>query len=469
MTSILRRTLLLFLLASLPALSLAAMVTGVQRGVHEGFELVILHCDSLPDFSLEYDHVRQTARLALTRGRITLQAAKALTAFRPGVSIAGVSVDRKGGMVTFRLRGDLYLREHIVNGPAALILDFSSEPDSTGRRPFELDRDQYLKLGGTAERRGDLELALKYVSRVRRWSDDDHNLVHRSGVIEQRLGRWDVALETFAKTAADPQLAADAHARRTMIFMAKGDTSASGAEWAGYFHAKPKAPAPDSTSLAVLDTTPKIPGVLPQAKPRQNREFTLPKILQAGGGDSETYLYYGWGMLAVGLLTLMGLWWGSGKARKQAEIESAADQPIPAGELQSEYDFLRSLKPKTPSFMSAAVTPSRPIVPRAPTPRPMKRGPYAGEAFSPAPPAPLVASPRIVLANEAASVPNPPALHPSTSPLHGKAPVDQIIALADSGLAEPEIANELQIGQDEVSMTLNLSRLARKGAPSRDS
>jgi len=457
-------SLLLILLLAAGALR-AASITTVQRGVHDGFELVILNCDTLPDFSLEYDQVQNIFRLQLKHGRISSTAVKALNAFSSRETIADVKVDRKAGVIAFRVKGPVYLREHLVSGPPALILDFSNEPEHSGRYPFELDREQYLRLGGRAERDGKLNLALNYVKHVRRWSDDDANLIHRAGVIEQRLGQWDVALETFAKTAADPSLAADAHARRTMIFMAKGDTLSSGQEWAGYFHRNSRTIKPEVVpdTLEAIEVAVSVPSDQPAKTPFQ----LIKKVIQAGGGDGSTYLYYGWGMLAVGLVTLIGLWAGSGGSRRLAATEAEVYHPLAPPEAQTEYEFLRALKAKenrklparsllTPE--SSAPTPfAAPPVPReAPLPSAYQaenRSTLPEDISSPIIPT-LAESPEGQAAN-------------STRPPKGKIPIEQIIQLAEEGFKQAEIAQKLTVEKDEVGMVLNLARLYRSSMEQR--
>jgi len=459
-----RLSLTLFLLLVAVAVQ-AASITTVQRGVHDGFELVILNCDTLPDFSLEYDQVQGNFRLVLKHGRISANALKSLTSFRARETITNVTVDRKAGTITFHAKGPVYLREHLVSGPPALILDFSHELGHDGRYPFELDREEYLKRGGRAERDGKLKLALGYVEHVRSWSDDDANLIHRAGVIEHRLGQWDVALETFAKTAADPSLAADAHARRTMIFMAKGDTVASGEEWAGYFHKKAKTIEPDPLpdSVAAMQVAAAARAVQPAETSLEQIRKRLPEVLQAGGGDSATYLYYGWGMLLVGLVTLIGLWAGSSKSRHLAATEAEVYSPMAPPEAQSEYEFLRAIKAKEansyPQARSRSSQPPASVV----QPKPVILSDPPVETASPLSLEPLTRegiSSRVVSAYQEAPRGKIPAS--TLPPVPGKIPIQQIIQLADEGLRQAEIAHQLSIGRDEVAMVINLARMSRQ-------
>jgi hypothetical protein len=352
-------SLVLAALLLLASASQAVQITGVQRGVQRGFELVIVHCDSLPDFRLDYDQIKGEFQLQLKSGRIRPQVAAALDHFLSGETISSARVDRKRSLITFRVKKSIFLREYLVTAPPALILDFSPGSDTSRRLPFELDREGYLKLGGHAEKQGRLDLALQYVDHVREWGESDPGLVHRAGVIEQRLGKWNLALEAFAKSSADPELAADAHARRTMIFMAQGDTLASGREWAGYFHRQPATNAPDTSQLAVApkDTVGTANSIAmveshPTVAQRsfQKKRFPLQLVAEAGGGDSTNYLYYGWGLLIVGLITLVGLWAGSSKVRKLADSEAHIYRPFEPARPQSEMEFLKEFKPVLPDL-----------------------------------------------------------------------------------------------------------------------
>ncbi len=468
------------LIPALVPLAHALQITSVQRGIHDGFELVIVNCDTISNFELEYDQVRGECRLSLKGGKVSPAAAATVERFRLRQTIKACDAVPRRGTLVFHVTGTVFLREYLVNSPAALILDFSHEPDTLAQLPFECDRQRYLALGGRAEREGDLDWALRYVERVRSRGDTDAALAHRAGVIGQRLGRWDLALETFAKTAGVDEFAADAHARRAMIYFAKGDTAASGAEWAGFFHHKPQPSTPDTVTVAAAPPKPEparvavSPPPVPSAQTPPAKRFSLPSILQAGGGDGASYLYYGWGLLAVGLVTLVGLWAGSARSRQQVALEVEAYRPFKPVQALSEMDFLRTMK-------SSSKTPYRPLwdtVLPAPT-APPRNGSWNAPLAQPNEPnghllrrttiPPILEgaiSPRVVAAYKPSSTelkgnPPPPTVPP-------RVPAARIVALAGQGLSEAQIANDLMVGRDEVAMVINLSRLARKGNQRRE-
>ncbi len=453
------------MLLIVPQMANAATVTRVDRAIHDGFELLILHCDSLPEFSLEYNRVAGIAELRLKRGKIGRKAAQTLLSFRSGATIRGATVDQARGVISFRTPTPVHLREYMITGPSALILDFGTAEQVNEPLPFELDREGYLKLGSKAEKSGQLEMALGYVEHVRGWEGTDLSLTHRAGVIEQRLGRWDQALETLGESAQIAEFAADAHARRTMIFLAKGDTASMGEEWAGYFHNKgKKKPVEPEPTPELIDTT----AIVAEPPPVQVEEHAhklplkLPKILSAGGGDSLDYLYYGWGFLAVGFLSLIGLLLSAKKNSLNPENFRTIDISVP-----ERHDE----RPRTEAIV---FTPAEPKpVPRSEDLR------HSAESFQSAI-AHVEPLPRLRTLAERQPPrhdlhPNDPmsGLYPKPKPNvphqhQDRVPVDEIVTLAEGGMSESEIAHKLSVGRDEVAMVKNLARLSRRPAPSRD-
>lgn len=470
---------ILLSILSLTPVANALQVNGVQRGVHEGFELIIITCDSISHFEMEYDQVLGECRVSLKGGRIPAGIALAMERWRPRETISGAEAVPRRGMLIFKTRGTVYLRDYQVSGPPALILDFSRDPDTTGALPFECDKQRYLALGGRAEREGRLELALRYVQRVRKQGGSEFALTHRSGVIEQRLGRWDLALESFAKTAQMAEFAADAHARRTMIFMAQGDTLASGQEWAGYFHRGTSEPDIDTTKTSTppAEVVAKPVKSEPTHTAAHSLDFLTSGVIQAGGGDGASYLYYGWGLLVVGMLTLVGLWAGSTRSRKLAAEEAVRYQPFQPERPKSEFEFLRSFEPSTSHRQSyAQVQPSRqetstrsrysdPISP-LPIAAPAEHIERLENSASTTPALVVEVPSKIVTAyhesDRAPTEPLPPQLQHIP-----RVPADRIVELAAQGLNEGEIAGRLEVGRDEVKMVLNLARASRSGREGR--
>jgi len=447
--------LLIALLALLPTTASATTVTRVDRAIHEGFELLIIHCDSLPEFSLEYDRVAGVAELRVQRGKISKRASQTLLKMGNGLTIRGATVDLAKGLIRFRTPKPVVIREYLISGPSALILDFGVSEDVAAPLPFELDREGYLKKGGIAEKGGRLEMALGYVDHVRGWEGSDLSLTHRAGVIEQRLGRWDQALETLAESAQIAEFAADAHARRTMIFLAKGDTASMGEEWAGYFHAEKKKPKiepvelpVDSVRVAQIETTkPTTPAT------EQKKGLKLPKILSAGGGDSLDYLYYGWGFLAVGFLSLIGLLLSARKNALPKNSYPEVDISVPFSQHIRDRVEQPAHNQSTVAEAPATTYSPKPVInlpdesyrSTSGTSRPIFQQ-YEAQAKP---------------ANDSTIWATPPK--PRSAQSHrDRVPVDDIVALAEKGVSESEIANQLLVGRDEVAMVLNLVRLARR-------
>jgi len=454
---------IVLLLLILPNIASPATVTRVDRAIHDGFELLIIHCDSLPEFTLEYDRVAGVTELRLRRGKISRKAGQTLMRLAAGVTIRGATADLARGQIKFRTPKPVVIREYLISGPSALILDFGVAENVNEPLPFELDREGYLKLGSSAERSGRLEIALSYVEHVRGWEGSDLSLTHRAGVIEQRLGRWDQALETLGESAQIAEFAADAHARRTMIFLAKGDTASMGEEWAGYFHADPKKSKVVPEVVAeIVDTALVVsePAPSPTPKTPQITAFKLPQILSAGGGNSVDYLYYGWGFLAVGFLSLIGLLLSAKKNALSNESYGSVD--ISVTERRDERPQSRPIKQAQPH----PVQPERGMEQR-----------HSAESFQSA--IEQSQSPQPVLRTLAERQPpredyfdqlpmQNASQNPNRKPVSqrlDRVPVDEIVSLAEGGMSEREIAHQLLVGRDEVAMVLNLSRLARRSSP----
>ena len=450
----------------LPNPALPATVVKVDRAIHDGFELMIIHCDSLPEFSLQYDRVAGVVDLKLIHGKIGRTAAQTLGRMGSGLTIRGATVNATRGSIRFRTPAAIHIREYVVSGPAALILDFGRAEPEDVRLPFELDREDYLKLGSAAEKGGRLELALGYVEHVRQWEGSDLALTHRAGVIEQRLGRWDSDLETLAESAQIAEFAADAHARRTMIFLAKGDTASMGNEWAGYFHKDQKKAKPgEEIVTAAADTTPLAADTLPvQAEiPPPKTSFKLPQILRAGGGDSLDYLYYGWGFLAVGFLSLIGLLLSARKSGLSIATYGTVDISVPTRE---EGQSPGGGSDRIETYSQALLAGERssrqsPGVAQNPLPEPRPASGYPGNPTPPTIPIAQRAYPPLFERSD-------PIRPRAASNRRDRVPVDEIVSLSRSGVSEGDIAHRLMVGRDEVAMVLNLSKLARGGASYRN-
>lgn len=379
----------------------AAVLTGVNRGIHPGFELLVVSCDQSPRFRLAYDRVAGEVLVQGDFTSVSEHARRALVDLKPGVVSRGAEWDAEAGQVVLKTRGAVFIREYVVSGPDALLLDLSPAPDTAATLPFEMSRDEYLLKGGIAERRGDLELALRYLETVRRRGDADPALVHRAGVLQHQLGRWEAALETFAHTAAVPELAADAHARRAMIYLDRGDTAAAGRTWAEYFHRGTEVALSPIEKPPAAETA---PPVQPAAADAGTRYSTMV--------DSQmgVQTFMGWGLLAAGAAGLVMLLMRRSPAypMELASVGETGDAEPPP----PKYTFT------LPDFPAPPSPPSR---------------------------------------RRAAEPPPPPKPAPS-----GRIPAQRVLELARAGANEAVIARELNLSRDEVAMVLNLARLAQE-------
>ena len=430
--------LIFYLLVPAPGGS-AATIIDIQRGVHPGFELLVVYCDTIPEFSLYYDRVRGECRLDLAGGEYSDSVVREAASFRPGVTLQSVKADSFSGTITLTVMGTVYLREYLVNGPPALLLDISRAEETSGRLPFELDSDDYLQRGGKAEREGRLELAARYIERVQQCGVNEPFLEHRAGVIYHRLGRWEAALELFARTAELPEFAADANARRSMIFLTLGDTSAAGRAWTDYFHR-----IEPGEIYSEVGPLPSRAVGLPRRSGRSGGRpsVSFPPVIKAG---DDTNMYLGWGLLFVGLLALIGLL-----------IDPWRRAALAAGAYRGERSWSdEELRPHFAPEPRSRFRVDRPAVYET-------RSPTAGVG-------PPHISPRMA---ELYRSGKPGGLRPTPASTRQGAgerriPTDVIIQKAQAGTGELEIARQLGLGRDEVSMVLNLARLAGRGAGGR--
>jgi len=415
----------------------AASLLKVDRGLHDAFELLVLHCDSAAAFDLVYDRVSGEVEIAFKDGVVSTEAAAQLTGFKPGSALQSASVDAGSGYIRLKVAGTVFLREYYVGGPPALILDLSrlsDEAEQVGSLPFELNRSDYLKRGGEAERSGRLEEALAYVTRVQGSSPSDVGLTHRAGVIEQRLGRWADALETFGRSAGTTELAADAHARRTMIYFAMGDPAAATREWSHYFHRIRPEPVP---TVEVAASRPEPANVNPSPLLRQTEatartkrvlaDFIPPRLLDLG---PTGHLVLGWGLLLAGVGAILLLAFG----QRRSPWDEVVEPEGPPTRRESS-DHIPNSTYRTSSI---------------PTTRQEQ-------------PPPVAAS---ILANYVSSSGRTAPINPATrrdppaATVH-RIPSDRILELRREGVDEWDIARQLGIGRDEVSMVLNLARIRR--------
>lgn len=439
-------------------------IIDVQRGVHKDFELLVIYSDTLSEYSLHYDRVRGECRIELTGGRISSEVVQRSSAMKPGVTITSVTVDPAWRSLILTFKGEVYLREYIVGGPPALMLDISRTDGEYSLLPFELDREDYLKLGGEAERNGNLDLALRYVNRVRKTDPADYQLTHRAGIIEHSLGLWEAALETFTVTKNLSNLAADAHARKAMIYLAQGDTSASGEEWSSYFH---KQDTEQSVTRPSKSST-------PDGTAKIHRGF--PRVVKAGGGS---YILFGWGLLALGLLGLGGLLLGSGRRSGAITYPGHKTESDRLG-YTSRYSSPPDNRTQTFSSVFERSTPvdrftpqledrigyinsARTQIERVDS-KPKLQQRLSTAAVTRRISSKVAGSYRSTTIDGSGDVNGRRKLVKDRKRSENirQIPTDLIIEKAKSGTDQMQIARELNLGRDEVSMVINLAKLGRK-------
>ncbi|MFH0765693.1 MAG: hypothetical protein V2A61_04660, partial [Calditrichota bacterium] len=442
---------LLFILAPTAG---GAEITDLQRGLHPDFELFVLYCDTLPQVSVAYDRVQNMVTVNLTDIRLSPQASDEISRIQAGITLESLYY-QSPGKLCFQVRGTVAVTTYLVSGPPAVLLDLCHREMTGGALPYELDRDAYLSQGGRAERRGELELALKYVDRVRETDGDEPALTHRAGVIQQRLGRWESALESLGKTGEIPEFAADAHARRSMIYLTMGDTLASGQEWASYFHRDRTADFAIPVKTTSF-TAHRPPSNSEPNRPSYNFKPRFLPVIEAGDGN---YFYLGGGLFVVGVIALISVLTGGGRGR-QYESEYR-DYP---------YDLPSPRRVRSRPLLSSPVSP--PGTPYPPTSKaetsvaPPPKTPLANDTFRGISSRvvqsyvqPLPGSSRPDTAPTRSASTSTSSLPPSPADSH-RILVNRIVSQARSGLSDPEIARQMGISRDEVRMILNLARLA---------
>jgi len=413
-----------------PRTALASSLIDLQRGIHGDFELIVFYADTMPEFRLYYDRVLGEVRLESSARRMSERVARQLAAFTAGITVQSVEFDRETGALYFKVRGTVYLRQYLVNGPPALLLDFSRGSDAAAQLPYELGRNEYLLMGGIEEREGRFDNALRYLDRAQKNSPGDLLVEHRAGIIRQRLGRYDEALANFTVTGRNPEFAADAHARRAMILLLRGDTTQSGDAWSEYFRQPTAGFVSADTGKGT--TTVKTGTELAEHKGEGGKEVPI----NAGTGSN---MLIGWALLVVGAAALAGLMISpAGAGFSLAGL---------GGNGRAHVDY----------------------EPEPPPPRRVERDRPIARRFSrieePEPPAPMpytsdvaVAEPLMTATSRRQSTAQMTA--PSEPPRH--IPTEYILSRAQAGASELEIAREFSMGRDEVAMILNLAQMGQR-------
>lgn len=434
-----------------PSLATASQVIKIDRGVHSDFEIFVFHCDSAGEFRLEYDRVAREVTVELEDGKIARSAAVEIARLQPGSAFSAGRVEPNYGRIALKVQGAVFVREYYIGEPAALILDLSRAADAAAALPFELDRGDYLRRGGQAERSGRLELALAYVNRVQAADPSDIALTHRSGVIEQRLGRWDQALETFARTALMAEFADDAYARRTLIYFAKGDADAAVNEWSAHFHRiKPAVMPQTAPEIVQTSTPPANPNASGEIAEPQMARFVLPKLLDL---NEKGYRYLGLGLLIVGLTALIATLLSGRQGAEEylfaypapeveynAKFTSRTAKTEPASTLNTYFD--RILRP-----VNIEKTPVPPV--QTENHQPVAAAYSQSYAYS--------AYRKINGLGAPAKLAEPVKIKTHTSP---RVQLDRILALRAENYSESEIAGRLGLSRDVVAMALSLAQTA---------
>ncbi len=413
-----------------PGVSSGIEVIDYQRGIHADFELHVVYCDTLPEFRLEYDRVRSECRLEIIGAEISGKAEQQVARYCRAITVNSIQPDNDACSILYDLTGTTFLRAYIVSGPPALIIDFSEASDMPGRFPFELDKNGYLQQSALAENSGKLELALEYIDWIEKAGPADPVVVHRAGIIQHKLSRWETALETFGKSLNQPDLVADARAHRAMIYLTIGDTTSSGVEWSSYFH-KTSPELPDEKAISQ-------PKIIKTDQVSSRKKSPLPfSILHAGDGNS---IYLGGAIFVIGILVLIRLLTGN-RTYSQVPFHyynsnvknnfSSESSRKPTG--FSPYSRLGRSEPSRTAIRDTRL---QTIIPQVST---MVVDSYRTES----------------------SVQPPEANSPKIERKAGRGvPVDLIIEKSKGGADELEIARSVGISRDEVAMVLNLSRLA---------
>ena len=435
-TSIIVFGLIFVLPANLPA----ASVIDVQIGSHKGYDLVVVYCDTLAEFSLTFDRVSGECKLQLLKGRISESAANKLTRLPASEILKSVSVNRQSAEIMFHVNKAVYIREYLVNGPPALLLDLSLTKKTEGWLPFELDHDSYMQKSAIAEKDGKLRLALDYVEALSSFSGSEPLMQHRAGIIRQKLGLWNEALADFIETEKLSELAADAHARQTMIYLAKGDTLESGRAWAGYFHQNPE-------NIIAYSREEKSDGESSFYSSRRTERFRpfkkIPRIIKAGGGKT---MILGWGTLLVGLIALIGLLFGGGKSAvpRFAYSPSGYDEGK-SNKTEYKFDFPEIKRVKSAAALGQNL-----------------RRYSTGSLMTSHPENSAITTQRPAAFTDQTSSRSPVKQRPEIKP--AKIPTELIIESAQSGASETDIARKFNMGRDEVAMIISLARFARGGS-----
>lgn len=417
----------MFLAETLPGIE----VIDYQRGIHADFELHVVYCDTLPEFKLEYDRVKAECRLEIAGAKFSDKLEQQIYTPVTGITINSIHCDDASSSIKYDMAGTTYVRAYIVSGPPALMLDFSKADDIPGRFPFELDKDEYRHQGSLAENSGELELALEYIEWIERTGPADPVLVHRAGIIQHKLGRWETALETFSKSLDQPELLADARAHRSMIYLAMGDTISSGWEWSSYFHKK----TPEMIHEETASSAPDIPET--RQKPEKKKNPLPFSILRAGDGNA---IYLGGAIFIIGVFVLVRLLTGNRTTSSTAFHYYNSEERMDSSEnlYWNKTDLSSISKREQPELYPSSD-------------RDVRSGPTIPKV-----------SKRVMDSYRT----NPAIRQPVDDPkkIERRAgrgvPVDLIIEKARDGSDELEIARSVGISRDEVAMVLNLSRLA---------
>ncbi len=429
----------------------AGNIIDLQQGIHPDFDLLVVYFDSPTEVEIRFDRIKQTLRLQLEIPDHSSNTNLIETDVRVGKIIDDVILSDDGRSLSISIKDDAFIRTYMVSGPPALLIDLSHAQNSQMRLPYEMTQKEYQHASIIAERSGDFNLTLEYLQLLKRINPDDLLTFHRSGIVEHKLGRWDVALKSFEKTVDSDEFAADAHAHRTLIYLSRGDTISATDEWMSYFHEDSsdmfqfaeKSPQEEQTvaTLAIGSTKD-----TDQSKHNRRKSNDLSsihnRIIQAGQGN---YVIFGWLSLILGGVVLIKVLF-SGK-QDDDNFEYRDSEEVLTDKQQSKFKYRHSETSDRNSLRS-------------------KRNAQA----------PLIADhlPVHYIDNDVHTTTD--SVKIISEPIKGaqtkrenrsfirkkklrKVPVDKILERKKAGKSELEIAASLGVGRDEVAMVINLAAL----------
>ncbi len=320
----------------------ANQITDIQRGVYAGYELLVIYYDSLSQTSLQYDRVLAECRVDISQTTLSERTERQIQNLAASPLIKDISRGYDGATLVIHFHKTAFLRTYMVTGPTALMIDISPTEDIARQLPYELSLDTYLAEAEAAERMHRYEVALPYIEHIRNIEPNEPDFTHRAGIIQHKLKRFDAALASFASLCNDPRYAADVRARRAMIYLAMGDTTSSGREWATYFHGQQPAQqsTPVHTGLTTSNRQPLERQII-QTPPREVESDVgerAKEILKAG---ESSFKFIGWSLLLIGALVLIKFVFDSRNAKP------AAVHPNPSR--HRNYDFGSRERPMQPA------------------------------------------------------------------------------------------------------------------------